>query len=389
MILPTTYQSALLLLVLSMVCWGSWANAFKLTGPKWRFELFSYDYAIGVLIASLVAAYTLGSLGSDLNFSDQLYVTGQRNQAFIFAGGVIFAIANTLLMAAISVAGMSVAFPVGIGLALVVGVTLNYVLNPQGNPYLLFGGILLVVLAIIADSRAYRLKDRDQKSAAREARQAKAAVDKVEKEKAAAAAAELGSAGGVVAKAQAPKPSPRGSVEQPKKPKKTVAQGILLSLAAGLLMGFFYPLVSIGMMGEFGAGAYGAAVVFSIGVFASTLVCNFVFLNIHLIGDPISIRNYFSGTLGQHLLGILGGIIWAVGGLSNFAAATAPESIQVGPAISLAMGQCATLISVLWGLFVWKEFKGASKSVIWTIVLMILLFMGGLALLSLAPIVRF
>lgn len=366
MTLPTTYQAALLLLVLSMVCWGSWANTFKLTGPKWRFELFSYDYAFGVLIASLVAAYTLGSNGSELTFSDRLLVTGLRNQAFIFAGGVIFAIANTLLMAAISIAGMSVAFPVGIGLALVVGVSLNYYLNPQGNPYLLFAGILLVVLAIIADSQAYRLKDRDQRRAAEAARQAKAAADK-------AAQANL---------------SRQGSAP-PRKRIKTPARGILLSLLAGLLMGFFYPLVSIGMMGDLGAGAYGAAVVFSIGVLASTLVFNFGFLNIRLIGDPISIRNYFTGTRRQHLLGLLGGIVWAVGGISNFAAATAPESIQVGPAISLAMGQCATLISVLWGLFVWKEFKGASKSVSWTIALMMLLFTGGLALLALAPIVTF
>jgi len=372
MTLPTTYQAALLLLVLSMVCWGSWANTFKLTGSKWRFELFSYDYAFGVLIASLIAAYTLGSHGSELSFSDRLLVTGLRNEAFIFAGGIIFAIANTLLMAAISVAGMSVAFPVGIGLALVVGVTLNYFINPQGNPYLLFCGILLVVLAIIADSQAYRLKDR-------EARQAKAAADKAAEEKAAATAA----------KSQTAKPYSQTRVLQTKKRIKTPTRGIVLSLLAGLLMGFFYPLVSLGMMGEFGAGAYGAAVVFSLGVLASTLVCNFVFLNIRLIGEPISIRTYFKGTRYQHLLGLFGGIVWAVGGISNFAAATTPESIQVGPAISLAMGQCATLISVLWGLFVWKEFKGASRSVGWTIALMMLLFVAGLALLALAPIVKF
>jgi glucose uptake protein len=275
-----------------------------------------------------------------------------------------------LLMAAISVAGMSVAFPVGIGLALVVGVTLNYVVDPQGNPYLLFCGILLVMLAIIADSQAYRLKDR-------EAREAKAAADKAAEEKAAAA------------KSQTARPALQTRVLQSKKRIKTPARGIVLSLVAGLLMGFFYPLVSLGMMGEFGAGAYGAAVVFSLGVVASTLVCNFVFLNIRLIGDPISIRTYFKGTLSQHLLGLFGGIVWAVGGISNFAAATTPESIQVGPAISLAMGQCATLISVLWGLFVWKEFKGASKSVGWTLALMMLFFVGGLALLALAPIVKF
>ena len=154
MILPATYNSALLLIILSMICWGSWANTFKMAG-KWRFELFYYDYSLGVLLAALVAAYTFGSMGNDLSFSDNLIIALRRNMAWAGAAGVVFNLANMLLVAAISVAGMAVAFPIGIGLALVVGVVWNYILNPQGNRILLAIGVVLVVGAIIVDAWAY------------------------------------------------------------------------------------------------------------------------------------------------------------------------------------------------------------------------------------------
>src|SRR5258706_769734 len=154
MLIPQTYAGALILIVLSMICWGSWANTFKLAG-KWRFELFYYDYSLGVLLAAIIAAYTFGSMGDDLSFSDNLIVAGKRNMAWAVAGGVVFNLANMLLVAAISVAGLAVAFPVGIGLALVVGVVWNYFLNPQGNPILLTVGVVLVVGAIIVDALAY------------------------------------------------------------------------------------------------------------------------------------------------------------------------------------------------------------------------------------------
>src|ERR1700737_3675765 len=151
MILPATYNRALLLIILSMICWGSWANTFKMAG-KWRFELFYYDYSLGVLLAAIVAAYTFGSLGPDLSFSDNLLIALRRYMAFAVAAGVVFNLANMLLVAAISVAGMAVAFPIGIGLALGGGVIWNYILNPQGNPILLAIGVVLVVGAIIMDA---------------------------------------------------------------------------------------------------------------------------------------------------------------------------------------------------------------------------------------------
>jgi len=353
MILPVTYLSALLVLVVSMICWGSWANTFKLTGEKWRFEFFSYDFAIGLLLGSLIAAYTFGTLGSELTFSDRLMIAGRRSEMFVFVGGVVFTLANMLLMAAISLAGLAVAFPIGIGLALVIGVVSNYIINPQGNPILLFAGVALVIVAILLDSAAHRARDRERKAA----------------------------------QPEVPSKDPKtGKVLKPVR-RKSAVRGIVISLFSGVLMGAFYPLVEVGMMGDFGLGAYASAIIFGLGVLVATFFFNIYFFNLPVTGERIRASQYLQGTPKQHLLGILGGMIWSAGAISNFAAATA--SVNVGPAISLGIGQCATLISVLWGLLVWKEFAGSSGSVKRTLALMMFFFAGGLLLLSLAPIVKF
>jgi glucose uptake protein len=338
MIIPETYTSALLLIILTMLCWGSWANTFKLAG-KWRFELFYYDYSAGVLLAAIIAAVTFGSMGDGLVFADNLQFAGKRNMAYALAGGVVFNLANMLLVAAISVAGLAVAFPVGIGLALVVGVIWNYFLNPQGNPTLLAAGVALVVGAIIVDALAYGVQARSQRAASGR--------------------------------------------------KSSGAKGVSLSLASGLLMGSFYPLVEMGKgrgPEAGGLGAYAVAFLFAIGVFVSTFVFNLYFLNFPVEGAPLSMVAYFRGNLKQHALGIAGGLIWCVGTISNFAAASAPKSVQIGPAISYAIGQGATMVSALWGLLVWREFSGARSGVKVLLALMLLLFLAGLILVSIAPL---
>ncbi|MGC8791927.1 MAG: AcrB/AcrD/AcrF family protein [Bryobacteraceae bacterium] len=344
MILPDTYASALLLTILSMLCWGSWANTYKLAG-RWRFELYYFDYAFGVLAAATVAAFTFGTLGYDgLTFLDDLMQAGKRNMAYGFAGGVVFNLANMLLVAAIAVAGLAVAFPVGIGLALVIGVIWNYAINPQGNPTLLFGGVAIVVAAIVVDAVAYRAH-------------------------ALAQARERIKAG------QTRSTAPRVSWK-----------GILLSLASGVLMGSFYPLVELGKQGESGLGPYAIAFIFAVGVFSSTFVFNLFFMNVPVQGEPVEILDYFKGTLKQHSLGIAGGMVWATGTISNFVAASAPRQVQVGPAISYALGQGATLISALWGLLVWKEFRGATGRLKLLLGLMLTLFAIGLGLVAVAPL---
>ncbi len=350
MILPASYYSALLLIILSMICWGSWANTTKLAG-KWRFELFYFDYSFGVLLTAVIAAFTFGSLGIELSFMDNLLITGKRQIAYGFAAGVIFNLANMLLVAAIAVAGLAVAFPVGIGLALVIGVVWNYILNPQGNPVMLFTGSALVVAAIVVDALAYKAH-------------AKAMARQPEPE-----LAKMARSRGRIVKAKAP----------------SSLQGILLSLAAGLLMGSFYPLVEMSKAGELGLGPYAVGFVFAVAVFLSTFVFNLFFMNLPVQGDPIYFSSYFKGTRRQHLLGVLGGCIWCTGTISNFVAASAPASVNVGPAISYALGQGATMISALWGLLVWKEFAGAIGRTRTLIVLMLILFLAGLMTISLAP----
>jgi len=342
MILPNTYASALLLIILSMLCWGSWANTFKLT-RNWRFELFYYDYSLGVLLAALIAAYTFGSMGSELSFADNMLVAGKRNMAYAVAGGMVFNLANMLLVAAISVAGLAVAFPVGIGLALVIGVIWNYLLDPQGNPMLLTAGVVLVACAIVVDSLAYG------------------------------------------AHAQAMNPdSGRG-----RRRRSASSKGITLSLVSGVLMGSFYPLVEMGKGSgpdSGGLGPYAVAFLFAIGVFVSTFVYNLYFLNLPVQGEPLSMLDYFKGKLGEHGLGVLGGLIWCAGAITNFVAASAPKRVQVGPAVSYAVGQGATMVSALWGVLVWKEFAGASGKVKTLLTLMFVLFIAGLALVSVAPL---
>lgn len=344
MILPQTYLTTLLVMILGMLCWGSWANTFKLTG-KWRFELYYFDYALGVLAAAAIYAATTGTLGFDgFSFVDDLMHAGKRQWAFGFAGGVIFNLANMLLVAAISVAGMAVAFPVGIGIALIIGVIWNYAIKPQGNPVLLFTGLGVIVAAIVVDALAYK----------------GLAVIRHE------AAAKAGKARSTM--------------------KKVSLKGVVLSLVSGVLMGCFYPLVVKGQEGDLGLGPYAIGFVFALGVFLSTFVFNLFFMNLPVEGAPVDIQEYFRGDLRKHLMGWAGGLIWYTGTLASFVAASAPEEVHVGPAISYAVGQGATMVSALWGLLVWKEFAGADARVRAFLILMLVLFVCGLGMVSMAPL---
>jgi len=344
MILPESYLPALLVMILSMVCWGSWANTYKLAG-KWRFELYYFDYAIGLLAMALLLAYTLGSFGFDgFTFTDDVMHAGKRQWLFGFLGGVVFNLANMLLMAAIAVAGLAVAFPVGIGIALLVGVILNFMIKPAGNPILLFGGCALVLGAIIVDAVAYRMFSLQKYEA-------------------------LAKAG-----------------KTPSLKRAVSLKGVLISVVCGLLMGSFFPLVAKAQETEVGLGPYAVAVMFAAGVFLSTFVFNLFFMNLPVEGEPVEIRDYFLGTPKQHLLGFLGGAIWCAGGVAAFVAASTPEQVGIGPAVSYAMGQGATLISALWGIIVWKEFRGADFRVKLLLAIMLVLFACGLALISIAPL---
>ena len=342
MILPHTYGIVLMLTILTMICWGSWANVLKIA-KGWRFELLYYDYSIGVALGAALAGLSFGTWGSDgLRFMEDLGRAGNINILSGFAGGVIFNLSNILVVGAISVAGMGVAFPIGVGLALVVGVIWNYIVNPQGNPWLLFTGVALIVGAIVVDAVAYR--------------------------------------------AHAVSRSTAGDKADAAAKRAATWKGIRLSIAGGILMGMFYPLVEIGKTGERGLGPYAAGFVFGLGVLTSVFVFNLYFMRFPIEGPRLSFGDYLRGNSWAHFLGILGGMVWITGSLANFVAASAPRELQVGPAISYAIGQGSTMVGALWGVLVWREFAGGGARVNRLLVLMFVLFVTGLGVVSIAPL---
>jgi glucose uptake protein len=342
MFLPETYQVTLALMILSMFCWGSWANTLKLC-PKFRFQLFYWDYAIGLFAGAVLMGLTAGSTGhSGSHFLAAIVETTPSRMLWAICGGIIFNIANLLLVAAIDVAGLAVAFPVGIGLALVVGAVSSYLVSPAANPLLLFGGVALVALAIIVDAAAYRKRE-------------------------------------VTAKGTGSR-ADRSSVRR----KTTTTRGIVLSLAAGLLMGSFYPLVAHAMRGANSPGPYAVSFFFAIGVLISTIPANLLLMVKPLDGKPrVNGADYWRAPVGWHAAGIFGGAIWCVGAVSNFVASGAH---LVGPAVSYSIGQGATMISACWGVFVWREFAGAPRAAHMLLVLMFVFFIMGLGAIALAPL---
>jgi len=331
MLLPETYQAALVLMLVSMLCWGSWANTLKLC-PGYRFQLFYWDYAMGVLLGAVVLGLTAGSHGASGNpFLTDIVESPQASMKMAALGGVVFNIANLLLVAAIDVAGLAVAFPVGIGLALIVGSVWSYIVSPKGDPLLLFGGVALVTVAIVLDAAAYRKRET--------------------------------------------------------KAKATTTRGIVLSLVAGLLMGSFYPLVARAMQGERGnpgPGPYAIALFFAVGVMLSTFPANWLLMWKPLDGKP-RVRNdeYWGALWRWHFAGILGGMIWCAGAVTNFLGSGAHK---IGPAVSYSIGQGATMISACWGVFVWHEFEGAPPAAKRLLVFMFVFFLLGLGTIALAPL---
>jgi len=334
MLIVESYAVAVALCVVTMLCWGSWANTQKLASREWRFQLFYWDYAIGVLLLALLLAFTAGSAGhAGRPFLDDLTQAGARNLGLAFLGGVVFNLSNILLVAAIDIAGMAVAFPIGVGLALALGVITNYLAMPVGNPVSLFAGVGGVLLAIVLSAAAYR--------------------------------------------------------RLPAQGARTSGKGIALSVAAGVLMGYFYRFVAASMSADFRdlepgkLGPYSAVVVFSAGLLASTFLWNTIVMARPFVGDPVPFADYFrKGTRRLHLVGILGGAIWSLGmALSILASGAA------GFAISYGLGQGATLVAALWGVFVWREFAKAPPGTSPLLGAMFASFVVGLSLIVYARVV--
>lgn len=336
MILVHNYGLAIFFFVITMLCWGSWANTQKLAAKTWRFELFYWDLTIGLLLTATLAAFTLGSVGGEGRpFLQDLAHANVSSIVNAMLGGIVWNLGNILLVAAIAVAGMSVGFPIGGGLAWVLGIVYNFILividkgSPEGNVILLFTGVAIIVIAIYLSMLSYRRLAKEQQ-----------------------------------------KPS---------------AKGILLSVAAGLLIAFFYGLVVKSLDNTFVSGGAGTLTpftgvfFFAVGVAVSTPIFNPIFMRYPVQGKPVRMKEYFKGGFKTHSTGIIGGFIWMLGMVVSFMSAGAAN-----PAISYALSNAAPIVAILWGVFIWKEFKDAPKGTNTLLAVMFIFFIIALVLISMS-----
>ena len=333
MFIVNSYTLAVILCFVIMLCWGSWGNTQKLAAKSWRYELFYWDYVIGMVLFALLLAFTAGSIGeAGRPFLADLKQASGASLLWLLLGGVIFNASNILLSASTSIAGLSVAFPLGVGLALVLGVVNNYRVAVQqgsktGNLVLLALGVALVVCAIICNGIAA-------------SRKGDSGISKADQKK-----------------------------------------GIILALIAGIVMSFFSSFVMRAMdTANFVTPAagkvtpYTAIVLFTFGVLLSNFLFNTLVMRKPFVGEPVSYSQYFKGNFKTHLVGMLGGAIWCLGTALSYITAE-----KAGPAVSYALGQGAPMVAAIWGVFIWKEFKGAKKGVYGLLALMFCLFIAGLA----------
>ena len=326
MFIVGNYLLAVVFCFITMLCWGSWGNTQKMAAKSWRYELFYWDYVIGMVLFALLIALTMGSFGTEGRpFLEDVAQVSAKNFGSIILGGVIFNASNILLSASTSIAGLAVAFPLGVGISLVLGTIINYIGAPKGDPMTLFIGVALIVVAIVCNGIASGKLQKDKKEGAN--------------------------------------------------------KGIVLAVVAGTLMAFFYRFVAASMdLDNFAAPAVGKAtpytaiVIFSIGVLLSNFVFNTFVMKKPFVGEPVSYSDYFKGNAKTHLVGVLGGAIWCLGTAFSYIA-----SGKAGAAVSYALGQGAPMIAAIWGVFIWKEFKGASKGVYGLLGVMFLFFVAGLA----------
>ena len=327
MVLVQNYTLAVFLCAIAMICWGSWQNTKNLTGKEWRFELFYWDYSLGILLFALLMAFTFGSIGNQgRSFIPDLIQADAKNLLSAAIGGFIWNMGTLLLVASISIAGMSVAFPIGGGIGWTLGILINYLGKPEGNPSYLFGGTFIIILAILVSMQSYR------KLAAHQ--------------------------------------------------KKPSFKGIALAFLAGICIAFFYRFVASSLATDFTSAdtgkisSYTAVVLFSIGAMVCTIMVNPVFMVQPVQGESVKMSEWFRGSAKAHLLGLLGGAIWCLGNSVSF------MSVGVAsPAISYGLSNAAPVVAALWGIFVWKEFKDAPKGTNLLLTLMFAFYLIGLVLI--------
>jgi glucose uptake protein len=338
MVLIQNYSLAIFFCILAMICWGSWANTQKIASKTWRFELFYWDMVLGIVIVGILSAFTVGSLGSEgRTFFADLKTADTQSMVYAMLGGALWNLGTLLLVAAISVAGMAVAFPIGGGIAWILGTIVNYAIVvmaggiPSQKPSLLWIGVVIIISAIYLSSLIYKRISQSRNVAS--------------------------------------------------------AKGIVLSVVAGLVIAFFYGFVVKSIDPEFVSGStgtltpYSALFFFTMGVLISTFIINPIFMAKPVTGDPVSMKDYFKGSFKEHASGVLGGIIWCLGMVVSFMAVGAAN-----PAIAYALSNAAPVVAMIWGIFVWKEFKDADRKTNQFLVTMFAFYIIGLVLITISNV---
>jgi glucose uptake protein len=321
MFVPHSFSLAIAMMIATAVCWGSFANTFKAIRNR-RWELYYWDYALGIFLMSVLYAFTLGSGHGPSSFLANLRGADPSNVGWALLAGVIFNLANVLLIAGIDMAGLAVAFPISIGIALVVGVILSYALQPLGSVVMLGGGVAFALLAVFFDGRAY------------------------------------GQLGGV---------------------RRVSSKSVAICVVSGVLMGLWAPFSTRALTHGHPLTPYGVAVFLTLGALVSCLLWNVYFMRRPLVGEPVDLRDLFKGSFRAHLLGFIGGCIWATGMTFDLVAAN-----FTGVAISYAIGQSSPMIAALWGVFAFREFAGANRKAITFLALMFACYVLAIVLVAAA-----
>lgn len=321
------YMLAITLCFLAMICWGSWQNTRNLIPSSWRFELFYWDFSIGIVILSIIAAFTLGSIDlANRTFMQDIAQAGTSYILLAMLGGFIWNLGTLLLTAGIATTGMAVAFPIGGGIGWILGIIINYIGKPEGNPVWLFAGCAIIVAAIICSMLSYKKKATSQQKS---------------------------------------------------------FKGVLYSLAAGIFIAFFYRFVMMSISADISPQytggkltPYTSVVFFAFGALVSTLLLNPVFMRFPVEGPPVTMKTYFQGSAKIHIIGMIGGAIWCLGQVLSVMSANAAS-----PAIAYGLSNAAPIVAAIWGIFVWKEFKDAPKGTNSLLLAMFVFYIIGLALI--------
>lgn len=348
MILPTTAAAVWIVAILSLLCLGSWANTLKLAG-KWRFEYFYYDFVLGMVLCAGVAALALGSgRAQELTFQDNLLLTGYRKMAWALGSGVVLNLGMLLLLASMTIAGMSVAFPLTLGVALVIGAIWDFANATQANTPLTFMGVALLAGAVVVTVLTYTRLLRVRRDAAQ--------------------------------KALTPDPRAKSKRAKP----AGAALMIILSVVGGIALSTFPKILGGATSGDNAVAPYAAMLLLSVAALLSSPFFVLFFTTFPVVSTAGLPSGYLSGSGKQHLLGLAGGVLWGAGTLAALMTAVAPREAQPSALIQYVLNNGALLVAAAWGLLAWQEFRGGGDRVRMLAIGMIVLFLAGLGLVAYA-----